>query len=580
MKFKKLLALVIASIICFSLAGCSKNPSVEPSGSSSATVQDTDNILLNSPLIPDYEHYDPTNFYSDCEKLAAGENSSDNIALYDSLYADFIKVKNYIELTNILSCENIGDSYYAEEKSYCTEIFTTMKNKFACAVRDALKGPTSEALKEHIGYQPAINNFENYEEKPEKLATLLAQEDTLEKEYEAIWEDTSFAKYEYNGETYTYDDIIGEKGDLLFDEEGYDVYIDVYAQCLKLINEKAGNIYLQLLSIRNQIAKLCGYETYSDYADKEVFSRNYADDLPVLIAAAKEIGYEYYYDYLEAENRLPELSLTAQELLETCKTFLAGISPYVDEAYDYFLENKLYSIGSGDERTDIALTSEFINWPPVILYKQYKQSFDLFQMAHEMGHYIDCFRTVSPDPVFNNGDYAVFEIHSTGLQLLSSKNVSVIFPDDYDALTAYDVLELLSYITDGCIVDEFERTVYSNPDMTLDEINQLYLEINACYDTTYPGQEYEWIYTNHIFTLPQYYANYAASGFASLQLYLESLDDYEGAVSKWESIIDLSGYEYSYSDVLELSGLHDFSDKTFNVELMTKIRDYGVGLLE
>ena len=341
------------------------------------------------------------------------------------------------------------------------------------------------------------------------------------------------------------------------------------------INEKCGGIFLEMVSIRNEIAALYGYDNYADYADSVKYSRTYsADDMNALKSAAKELGSDYLNDYYYLSSICPEFDTDASELLDFSGSYLSGISSYLDESWNFFTEHSLYSIGKEDYRTDLASTSEFIGWEPIILYKQCGNVFDVTQLAHEMGHFTEAHRNQRKDRLFNSGSLSIFEIHSTAISLLATANYEELFPEDWYILVAYTALELLSYVTDGCMVDDFERTIYENPGMTLDEINDLYLSINAEYgNDSYPGQQYEWVYVNHTFSLPVYYFDYASSAFASLQIWLESLEDYEAAVAKWEQIIDLGAYDYPYQEVLDAAGLKTFEDAGTDLEILSSVLD-------
>ena len=135
-----------------------------------------------------------------------------------------------------------------------------------------------------------------------------------------------------------------------------------------------------------------------------------------------------------------------------------------------------------------------------------------------------------------------------------------IFPKQADTAKKEIIDELMENIIYGCIQDEFQREVYRNPDMTLDEMNRLSARIYKEYGMNYGLQDYSWVFVTHIFEVPMYNISYAVSGLAAMQIWSMSETDFDSAVKTWEKFLDEGVYNKTYLDVVGRCGLVKFTE--------------------
>ena len=106
----------------------------------------------------------------------------------------------------------------------------------------------------------------------------------------------------------------------------------------------------------------------------------------------------------------------------------------------------------------------------------------------------------------NNLDAA--EIHSQALELLMQPYYDQFFgADQAEGQKIYSIYSMISSILQGCAEDEFQQAVFANPDLTLEEVNELHSEI--FYQFTGSELYYEWVEIHHHFETPFYYVRYA-----------------------------------------------------------------------
>ena len=99
-------------------------------------------------------------------------------------------------------------------------------------------------------------------------------------------------------------------------------------------------------------------------------------------------------------------------------------------------------------------------------------------------------------------------------------------------------MEAIYVIISGCMEDEFQQTVYESPDMTLEEINQLYGRLAEEYGLadlfSYVGEE--WVAIPHTFQSPLYYFSYAASMIVAVELWILGQDNVNAAEGAYLTI--------------------------------------------
>ena len=104
---------------------------------------------------------------------------------------------------------------------------------------------------------------------------------------------------------------------------------------------------------------------------------------------------------------------------------------------------------------------------------------------------------------------------------------------------AEQLIDGLYAILSGCMEDEFQQRVYENPDMTLEDMNAVYLQLAEEYGFAelygYTGTE--WAAIPHSFQSPMYYISYAVSMIAAMEIWELSEKDYDAARDVYLTIL-------------------------------------------
>lgn len=139
----------------------------------------------------------------------------------------------------------------------------------------------------------------------------------------------------YNGKEYTSREIYD-----IYDVD-YELYDLLNEGLNKEINDDLGQVYVELVDVRDKIAELNGYENYALYADCELYNRDYTvDDLNKFLRSCKKIWIRYYLLLLHCPY-YNDLNINVDELIDNTMNILTSISPYIDSAYSIFNKNHL-----------------------------------------------------------------------------------------------------------------------------------------------------------------------------------------------------------------------------------------------
>lgn len=518
----------------------------------------------NESLVPVYERVDTQPFLDDCERLTDCSDEQEAIELYDALYEQYLQIASMYEVAYIANSIDVTDAYWTQESIWSETAALETGDALCAACCAVLHGPCAEAFRAHVG-DSAADWLIEYEASSDRIDELNERESALCSEYYAAMSGAYSLAVSYRGEEWTLDRWSGEDGEDLYWDDYY-AYYAVYDLLMQTINEEVGPIYVELVTLRHEIAEYYGYDNYAEYAYENIYCRDYGlDEAQAFCDQVKQVAPRYYEQvyYNSYASGFTDVQMDGQELVDTLGAYADQIDPLVGEVWEFFAENELYSICDSSECMDGGYTLSIPSSDaPYIYMSLYGGSSDFCTLSHEFGHYVDAWLNPTPNYLTSGGNYDLLEIHSNGLEVLYSQYYYDIFGRGANA-AEYGLLdEQLNSVVDGCIFDEFQRRVYAEESITLDDVNRIYSEVcveYGQYDEV--GEDYWWMFVSHNYESPMYYISYAASAIAALQIWDMSRSDYDAAVETWLSVVREGAYDRGYMEVLSDCGLQSFADE-------------------
>lgn len=489
------------------------------------------------------------------------------------------------ELNRLLTCRQLTtityyQDIYNEEAAQRQEAVLTdvldLADQTYSVLGKVCRSPYKETMETIL--QPGIvKGLSEYEEMTDREKEINIRENALEQEYQqAAEEDYTIS---YKGQEWDFERF-EEEGEGLESED----YIAVYQALNKEKNSVLGEIFLELLQLRTELAQLNDYDNYAEYAYECIYNRDYdVKDAKKLFKQVRKEVVPIYQEVLEAFQEMDGSilwregsELTGEEIWDRICPYLTEMDAELGESARHIREYGLYELNKEACGADLGVTVDLPSFGDAFIYmNSYGGLLDYQQTIHEFGHYNYSYRDTA-EFLESSSNMDFMEIHSQGLEMLLYEYYDDILGEEQgDVFKAYEVLNMLDSIVNVLLVSEFEVEVYSDPDMSLEDINKLYLNLSARYGSRYVSEIkelYDWMNIMHLFNAPCYYISYATSAFSSLDLLSMSYANSGEAAETYMELTTLPGYA-GYCDIAEYVGLRDIFDKDVPREIAGEARD-------
>ena len=117
------------------------------------------------------------------------------------------------------------------------------------------------------------------------------------------------------------------------------------------------------------------------------------------------------------------------------------------------------------------------------------------------------------------------------------------------------------------MIDEFQHKVYENPQMTTEQLNALYAQLELEYfgeidnlGLSYLDRGLDWVDIHHLFESPMYYVEYALTGVVALDFWQDSKENWDDAFHAYIQFVDIPN-DVNLTDSLALAGLDSLFEK-------------------
>lgn len=346
----------------------------------------------------------------------------------------------------------------------------------------------------------------------------------------------------------------------------------------------AGEVYLQLVRLRTELAQWAGYGDYAEYAYEALYTRDYGlKDAAALHEAAKRYILPLQLRLLEEtdEGDLRALSVRSrmdgEEVLDAIQPFAEGFDREMGETFRFLREHHLYDIEYGEAKLPTGYTVALPAYGSAFIFNSpYGDYQDLSDTVHEFGHFFETFHCTQHD-LWADFNIDVGEIDSQALELMFTGEAETLFGEEYGEVYRNAVLyNILDSVLDGCLYDEFQAAAYQNPDLTVEDLNRLFKVLSEEYGYFYdPGVETDptWVENAHNFQNPLYFISYATSALSALDLWFLYQEDPREAK---EIYLELSALSLSlpYRAAVEEAGLRDVFDRETVLALAGTLEGY------
>ena len=519
-----------------------------------------------------------------CKQLAAkAADAQDGDALIQVYYEQSRAFADYTtasQLANIHYTCDTRDAYWKAEQDFFDANGPAVTNASVEISRAFLANPYVDALTEHFG-TTCVAGMKNAVLGMDDRTVELQQEfNALVSQYQQIY---GGALVELDGKQLTIPQLGPYKEDL--DPAVRRAAYEAEAGYFDAHRDELDTLYTKIVKNLNQQAKVLGYKDYSELsyvrmnrigygqAEIQAFRDQVARDVvpelqKVMAMRAKRTGITHptFTDLpIIFKDGNPKPIPGYQARMDAARTMYHELSPETAEFIDFMQDNELFDVESRPGKMSGGYMTSLPSYKAPFIFANWNNtSGDVDVLTHECGHAFEGY-VAERDPKvpadLECPGMESAEIHSMAMEFLTAPWHHLLFGKDtekYALLHAEDSFLFLAY---GCIVDEFQHRMYQNPDLTPDERNAVWLELEHKYrpwidfdNLPFYGRGAGWQRQLHIYECPFYYIDYCLSTMAALQFFLLSLKDHKDAWERYLKLVRRAGLA-SYTELMQTAGL-------------------------
>ena len=472
---------------------------------------------------------------------------------------------------------NTADEFYVAEMDYYDEIGPAVGQLLVEYSGAMLDSPFRAELEEKLS--PVLFKSMEVERKSMSAAIVedMVEENKLVSEYSKLMAGMEF---EFRGEKLPRAMLMKYAKDP--DRETRRECYEVLGRGLEAHKKELDDIYDRMVHVRDRMAKKMGYKNFVELgyyrmgrlcydAEKvRVFRENVRTDIAPVVSRlrtenAKRLGiedYKLYDDGVIIPGGDPK-PFGKQEIFDAAKEMYHAMGPETGAFIDMMLENEAFDVDSRKNKWGGGYCTEFAKYKqPFILANFNGTAGDVDVVTHEAGHALNAY--LIADNRFalelECGGMETAETHSMSMEFFAWPYMEKFFGEDAEKYKFMHALESFSFIPYGTIVDAFQHIVYENPDMTPDERDAAWLELEKQFrpHISMEGMPYlekgtRWQYQMHIYESPFYYIDYCLAQTAAFQFLLASREDYDDAFKRYLRF-SRHGGEMVWTDLLAEAG--------------------------
>lgn len=509
-------------------------------------------------------------------KIKAAKSAEDLKAARDEYNKISEDVDTAASLANCRFTLNTRDEFYNAEMDYydnAMPLFSEIENEYKKAMLDSPYRAEAEKLinpRVFKGFEMSLKTFS-----PEVIEDL-QQENALVTRYSKFMGELAF---EFEGEKMPLSVLRGK-----LEDDSRDVRrkaAEAIGKTMEANADTFDEFFDGLVKIRTQIARKLGYKNFVelgyyrmgrvDYDEKMVaaFRKSVETDIVPAVAELKErirnrLGLDkimYYDDAISVTGEMPRPVIDTPAIFDNALKMYHDMKPEIGDFMQRMLDAEAFDVEARDGKFGGGYCTTFAKYKqPFILANFNGTSGDIDVITHEFGHALAAdymFKYAQPD--YPTG-METHECHSMSMEFLCHKYMDKFFGESTEKYRYKHIVDAISFIPYGVIVDEFQHCVYGNPDLTPAERKAEYLKLEEKYRPylSFEGIPYlekgtRWQYQMHIYESPFYYIDYCIAQCVALAFLGLSRENFDDALEKYVEFLKKTG-GISLGELIEGAG--------------------------
>lgn len=505
----------------------------------------------------------------------------DIIKKFEVVYSD---LHTNLAISMIRAYLDSSDKYYNDEMQEGMQKEATINyNEFYSAL---LNSSFTNEINNEFGEQFLIKLQDSINLKSKGM-------DLLEKEQELIYKYQKLKatiKVEFNGELLSEGEI--RKYTTSKDRDvRKEATINLNKAYINL-REDFKSILDELVNVRNEIAKVNGFKSFEDYMNIEKGRRDYgqkelidfcanvneelSDFLKRLSdAQAKRLGlkklkyYDQGFNFIDGNAR----PIGNGEILsEKAKEMYADLDEDISEIYNTMVDKNYLDVSESPNKiSGMGYCTELYKFKfPYVFGNCDGSHHDVDILTHEVGHAYQMYLSLKNQPLcfYSAMPNDVAEIPSKTMEHFTQDYAELFFGEDTKKFRFQFLEGSLKEVISYCAIHEFESWLYMNPEATIEERANKYLEASKKMN---PGIDYSEVEGKNIgesllfksmgvYMFPFYLISYAISAMSAMEFAKRMNEDKK---TTWEDYKKLcsAGGSLPYYELLKVANLNSPFEK-------------------
>ncbi|MDE7011143.1 MAG: M3 family oligoendopeptidase [Oscillospiraceae bacterium] len=512
-------------------------------------------------------------------RIRSAGSAQEQIDAYRDFDQTRMEVDTQISLAYVRHTIDTRDAFYEAENDFLDEIgpsFQELGRQVDLALLDSKFRP---ALEEELGKKLFTDLEISVRTMKPEILELMQEENRLQSEYQKLY---ASAMVEWRGELLP----LPKLGPFLQDPDRAvrKAAWETRGRWFDSHREELDGLYDKLIKNRDAQGKAMGYESYIPLGYDRLgrncwgpekcaaFRDQIAQDMVPIVARVKRdqekrLGVEKLRLYDDAllfpdGNAKPQGS--SEDILAAGREMYHALSGETREFIDFLYDGELLDVLSKEGKAPGGYCTNFSIYKAPFIFSNFNgTSGDVDVLTHEAGHAFADYRAARKGylSALKGPTIEACECHSMSMEFLTAPWHEKFFGPltrKYEIGHCEDALIFIPY---GCMVDEFQHRMYENPNLTPEERNGIWLELEKKYR---PWMDYDnlpfysrgalWQQQLHIYLYPLYYIDYCMAQTVAFQLWMASLEDREDAWARYLRFVDAGGTQ-TFEGLVQTAGL-------------------------
>lgn len=528
-------------------------------------------------------------------KFKEAKSGEEQFSVHKEYYTLIKKVRTTMTLAGLRFNGDMSNKFYEEEQNYYDEISPKIESFEAKYKKLIFKSDFRPYLEEKLG-KVAFKNIElQLKSFDDVLIPLKQEENALVSKYNKLIAQTTM---EFRGETLSLSLL-----QKYLQSNDRDTRIEaskVRDAKLLTMREELDSIFDSLVKNRDAQAKAMNYKDFvelgyysrgrNSYGVEEVKNfRNQVKKYLVPFASKlhderrERLGLDVL-DFVDEGvhflNGNPKPTGTPDEIFEAGKKMYNELSPETSEFFNFMIDHELFDVLGRPNKMAGGYMDMLPDYKAPIIFANFNgTSGDIDVLTHECGHAFQGFVTRDYEILEHNDiTMETAEVHSMSMEFFTSKWMDLFFGDRVDDFKKVQFEDAIEFIPYGCMVDEYQEIVYSNPKLTPDERREVWQKLEKEYKPhlkfeydKFFGEGRKWQTQKHIYNYPFYYIDYCLAQICAIQFKVKMEENFTEAWDKYLELCKESAKGY-FAEMLNKVGLRSPFEDGFIKELINNIK--------